>query len=1476
MTDNGGVFAPAAFWSDKGSSPPIPWEEWIENFEVYLIARGNTSTWTVERKVATLKHCLGVAGHAAYREIESMPAVGATEYEKVVFRLSKRFAVEKGLAARRMDFAARKQNQGESVREFVGALRKLAGKCMFPITADDAIITQLTVNTTSDAVREKLLNAKEGTSFEELIALATRTEINEKEAKSLGNSVNGHSMFDKTDINQVRSQRGAGYRARGSTSRRTPMLNSASCGRCGNTGHDAQSNKCPARRVECWRCRREGHYAKFCGSRNQMGVNYVDTSLEGNEASPVVGDPYEEEPTASYRSMGAINSNVQIYYLSYQPLGNQILVMADIEDRKINFLVDTGASVSILNVQDFGGKVSDLTKTPIVLKSYKGECIENLGYFRSTVRVGERVAACGFFVVRSGRSLLGCDALQALGLRIDCSRMKCEINEITEENVREKFGDLFENRLGKVLGFEHAVREKRGARPLQQKVRRLPLTVREQVREELERLETSDVIERIESSEWISALVVVSRKDGRIRLCVDLRAVNAAIVADVFPLPHFEDLLTRLGSARVFSKLDARSAYHQVELAENSRDLTAFITPWGLFRFKRVPFGLASAPAAFQRLMEQILWGIEGVIIYLDDVLIFGENEREHDDRLQAVLLAIRKAGMVLNAKCVIRVTEIEFVGYSIGAGGIRPTAGNMRAIEDLPEPRNASQIKSVLGTTSFYMRCVPNFSTIAEPLRRLLKADSPFVWGKEQGDAFKKLKNEIVNAKPLAVFDHTKETIVATDASNVGCGACLLQVHADGERPVSFASCALSDAQMKYSAGEKEALAVVFAVERWRIFLYGRRFRVRTDHQALVALLGSTTSVRASMRIARWAERLREYNFSVEYKPGANNNVPDMLSRLPTNERFQTQGDDDKVIAFLEGLLKPISYMEIAAQSESDTELINVRKWLITNNRELVKRVWWPIIAELSVENMIVMRSNRVVLPVSLRQRAIDIAHRDAHQGIVRTKQRLRQIYWWPGMDSDTELAIKNCGICSSSERTATARTAPIVTTPWPSSAWERLAVDIRGPDSSCGLQCRFAVVIIDYFSKWVEVELMAEVTAHKLVEMFRKLIHREGIPQEIVSDNGVQFISQEFTKMIEEFGIKHIKTPVYHPMSNGLCERFNRTLGGFLETAKHTGGDLRKKLVEMIGAYNSTPQATTGKSPAELIHGKRMRTKLDITNHQKEYTEEHETLRQQIAAKQLKQKIYADQRRAAKQEEYNVGDWVRTKKPQAKKGETRYNLPARIERRYGKNTFKISDGRIWHQNQFIRGKPSIGAATVRQQTVQGAPEHPVWYGSLNCFDDEENAEVVDNEQDPGEESRTGSASQPKVDRSGSNSVGGSLDADHTEAVQTINEQPEDICDEKEPDTDHITQPVDDGSMKKIERAPTRDSSAMEVEEGGLAECPSDEEFHDVETTPRAAQKAAVKKRTAEDPNTPETCIRKASHRIRKRPKYLDDYVSR
>ena len=346
-------------------------------------------------------------------------------------------------------------------------------------------------------------------------------------------------------------------------------------------------------------------------------------------------------------------------------------------------------------------------------------------------------------------------------------------------------------------------------------------------------------------------------------------------------------------------------------------------------------------------------------------------------------------------------------------------------------------------------------------------------------------------------------------------------------------------------------------------------------------------------------------------------------------------------------------------------------------------------------------------MLPKQLRHRAFEIAHEDGHQGIVKTKQRLRDIFWWPSMDKFTENAIRECNLCANHDKTAKFTAAPISTTPWPETPWSRLAIDIRGSDSSLGVRCRFAIVVIDYFSKWAEVEFAPDVKGSRVVEMLHRLFHREGIPKEILSDNGSQFVSREYRSLLTAYGIKDLKTPLYRPEANGLVERFNRTLGDFCATAKARGGEFASQMTEMLGAYIATPQTTTGCSPAELLHGRPMRTRLHVQNQPtppKTTIELEETRQRVVERRQKAQKEYADHRRAAKTEnKLSVGGQARIKEPSSLKGQPKCSEPMTITGQAGKHSFRLEDGKLWHQDRL---SPMTSTPVAEREGGEEQPE--------------------------------------------------------------------------------------------------------------------------------------------------------------------------
>ena len=377
----------------------------------------------------------------------------------------------------------------------------------------------------------------------------------------------------------------------------------------------------------------------------------------------------------------------------------------------------------------------------------------------------------------------------------------------------------------------------------------------------------------------------------------------------------------------------------------------------------------------------------------------------------------------------------------------------------------------------------------------------------------------------------------------------------------VSCASRKLTPSEQKYSTGEREALACLWAIERWHTYLWGREFELVTDHKPLITLLSSFGTGHQPMRIARWSARLLNYNYTVKYKPGEENAVADALSRLPVEVTEDSCYPDAREefgsvcnIVFDESGISKSDFSESCTSDEVYTSVANyiVKGWPV-DQRHIEKNLlpYYRIREELSLHEDIIFRGDRVVVPTDLQCGLVDKAH-EAHQGIVRTKQRLRQLYWFPKMDSLVQEKVKHCVICKAHDKTAITRTPPMQSVPLPSKPWQKLGIDIVGPDDSTNQDCRFAITLIDYYSKWPEVAFVRTVTTDSVIEFLLTVFSREGFPEEIVSDNGVQFTSHKFQKFLSDRNIKHTKSAVFHPQGNSEIERFNRVLGDTIQTAR------------------------------------------------------------------------------------------------------------------------------------------------------------------------------------------------------------------------------------------------------------------------------------------------------------------------------------
>lgn len=1293
------VPSPPLFLPQVGE-PPITFATWRKIFDNYMLAIHATgNTWPDVRKRAVLLQCLGPEGQRIFYDL---PDQGTT-FDQAMAALEKHFVPKVNVIAWRHKFRHRLQRADETASQYVAALRSLASQCQFGAMEGEMIRDQLISCAYLSAVKDKLL-MEDDLNLDKAQTLACQIEEAVKNSTLLSSAKNPPTasvQAIRATSAQFRGKKGA-RPAKPSATDRHSASSDRKCYRCGSNKHVANDKNCPAVSVKCNKCGKKGHFAKVCKS----SVSEVrEVTVPELEVLCV-----DDKPAAAAEEKLTCAVNVEA------PQGNS---------HSLKLIVDTGASVSILPESMYKSYFADcsLCEPKIRLVTYaKGE-LNVLGCLPATVYIADdNKVSTHFYIVKAGSPLMGLDLIKALNVNIMGGKVNTarqHAQNVTVNNI----DSTSPQQLGCVKGFIHKVQVNNTVQPVRQKLRRLPLSIREEVSEELNRLLQAGIIERVDASEWVSPLVVARKRSGGIRLCVDLREPNKSVIMDCYPLPHMEDLFSSLAGATHYSQIDLSSAYHQLPLHTESRNLTAFITHDGLYRFTRVPFGLASAPSAFQKMMQTILKGLPGVQNYLDDIIVSGESKEQHDEHLQAVLQRLKDANLQINYdKSSFGQTSIPFLGHVISKEGLRPSAEHLTAIADAPAPKDMPALRSFLGLTSWFSKFLPNYATLVEPLRQLLRSSpqSELQWDSDAEKSFTKLKAMLLESPVLAVFDPKLPTFITTDASDYGLGGVLTQLHSGNqERIVAFASRTLSAAERKYSTTEKEALACVWAVERWRTYVWGHRFTLRTDHQALTTLLNTKGMNRAGMRIARWSAKLMCYQYDMQYKPGSENVMADCLSRLPltdSNTAAEADGDLSTEIAEIT-IHNALPLADFKAECENCPILTQLRQVIHSGWPKVKKALpaelqpFFLVRHELAVEAPLIVRGTRLLVPEALQERIVHLAH-EGHQGVVRTKQRLRELYWWPHMDDLVHQVLLSCSICQSCDKTARAAPAPLQPVDLPGGPFQHVAIDIVGPFERAAYDCRFAITFIDYFSKWPEVAFTSNATTATVLKFLSNVFAREGNPLEITSDNGPQFTSSAFADFLKERGIKHIRTSVYHPQSNGCVERFNRVLKDCIQAAEVAQRPWKPAVTEMLQNYRATDHATTGESPFQLLRGRPMRTKLHVLPPTE--SREYDGVRATVIRRQKRSKLYVDSKRGAKVPKFSLGDKVRIRKPfHVGKGERRYTKPLTVLRRTGPSTFVLSDGKRWNaarlslHRETPRRDESNDRATPAETSPRPAARH-------------------------------------------------------------------------------------------------------------------------------------------------------------------------
>jgi len=1185
------------------------WKKWVSAFGLYITSKGVTSD---KQKQAILLHSAGVDVQDVFFTLVGEDE--AKSYADTLKLLNEHFIPKSNIPFERHVFRRIEQGSAETMDSFVCRLRQQARNCEFGTMEDDYIRDQIVDKCYSSQLRRKLLE-KETLTLTAVLNTARAYE-------SVTHQLSAMEKCKEAPAEEVN----AVNKSRPKVAKKYEQKEVRRCYRCDESGHYASDPKCPARSTTCQKCNYKGHYSVCCRTRKGKTTE---------KKAYMVEDENETEQE---------NNEELVFSIEGQSKQGEIKIF--IGGAFVRVLIDSGASCNIISSETYEklkgcGMKCNAKKYGKKLFAYgQSESLPTTGSFKAQVKCTEtgKRSYEEFTVVKgSGKTLLGITTATKLNL-LRVGPPQDHINVIAEgdgEDILRKYHDVFQG-VGKLKNFQLKIHINQEVRPIAQHVRRIPYGLRGKVREQLDDLLQKDIIEAVPDSptEWVSPLVVVPKSDKSVRICVDMRRANEAIIRERHPIPTVEEILLDLNGATVYSKLDLKWGFHQVELDPESRAITTFITHEGLYRYKRLMFGISSAPEKYQQIIHNVLQGCQGVANIADDIIVYGRGIEEHDANLHAVLERIKESGMTLNpAKCEFRLPKLTFFGHELSSKGISPCEEKIAAIQNAGEPKSASEVRSFLGLVQYSAKFIPDFAETAEPLRKLIRKGGKFQFGDEQKEAFDNLKRAITKAETLAYFRDDCKTRIIADAGPSGLGAVLTQLQGNLWRVISYVSRSLTDVERRYSQTEKEALAVVWACERFKLYCYGRSFELETDHQPLECIYGRKS--KPSARIERWVLRLQGYDYNIVYRPGKAN-IADALSRLNVGKDVDESGQKEDFLRCIteSSVPRSLTAKELERASSQDAELLSVRRYILSGEWADCKLPHYVAIKEeLCVIGHIIMRGSRIIIPKSMRKDVLKLAH-EGHQGIVKTKSRLKSKVWWPKMDSEAEILCRSCHGC---QVVGPGRhPEPMKRVRPPSGPWQDLAIDLLGPLPSG----ENILVVVDYYSRYFEVAITRSTTSKRIVELLKPIISRFGVPFSIKSDNGSQLVSSELKTFCEEFGIELRRSPPLWPQANGEVEIQNKTLGKMLKIAQVEGRDWKEELQTFLLSYRSTPQSTTGASPARLMFGREIRTKLPELRPQETLMDEE--IRDRDWQKKIQQKRYADEKRHAEPCDLKPGDKV------------------------------------------------------------------------------------------------------------------------------------------------------------------------------------------------------------------------------------------
>lgn len=1157
------------------------WSTYVRRIEQFMLLNEIKS----ELKVATLVTLVGERTYNLMCDLCSPATPESKTYDQLVTILKDHLEPQRSEIAERQTFRERRQAPNESITEFLQNLKHLSMHCNFGHNLEENLRDQLVIGIANVDIKSRLF-AEKPLTYKKAVELALSLEAAGKHTEKVNDrcSMGGGVVPGSSGGGGIGGDAGEGLHALqprapggGGGGGCSGGGGARACWRCGKAH---RADKCRFKNYSCDQCNKKGHLKVMC----KMASDKVSAKRHN-----FIKDRDSDSDTEMY--------NIRVCASGDKPY----FIGVKIKDVLLNFELDTGSKISAISENCY----KDLFHTykihsdNIKLCSYSGSNIEPIGYILVDATVeGVYENGLKLYIIKNGsRPLLGRSWIRRFNINElyvnNISQNDSEFREEFITELKKNYPSVFTNKLGKC---KKEIRlQLNDKEPVYMRARPVPLALRAAVEGELQRLQREGAIYPVEHSDYGTPIVPVPKASGEIRICGDYKmTINPKLKMDHYPLPRIDELFAALSGGEEYTKIDLTTAYMQVPLHPDSQACTAISTHIGTFAFNRTPYGISCVPEKFQKIMEETLRGLPNTVVFLDDICITGKNRECHKQNVRAVIERLSMMGLTVKInKCDFLKKSVSYLGFIIDKDGLHPDLSKIDAIVKAPTPGNVTQLKAFLGLINYYGKFVPNLSSLLHPLYALLKKEKKWLWSAECEGAFINIKKVLSSDKVLCHYEPALPLVLSVDSSAYGIGAVLAHRYPDSsERPISCASRTLTDTEKNYSQLDKEALAILYGIQKHHQFLFGRNFTLKTDHKPLVYIFGPKGNIpqTAASRLQRWAVKLAAYNFNIEYVTSKDNGNADALSRLPLP---QAHGDViDKqagsCLLLMEEAL-PVTSKDIAMEIKRDKLLSKIYGYVMFG---------WPSICEenekpfyfrrneLYVEHGCILYKYRIVIPQILQNKILTEIH-NGHLGIVKMKSIARNYVYWPSIDKDIESVCRDCEVCRS------VRDAPPRCSihPWefPTAPWQRLHADFAQ------LYGKYYIIVIDAHSKWLEAEEIGSTSARNTITFFRKLFSNFGLPVILVTDNGPPFQSVEFKDFCEKNLIRHTTSAPYRPQGNGAAENSVKLVKKTLKKALREGSDLKDSLSRFLLQYRNCEHATTGVAPAVALLGRRLRNRLD-----------------------------------------------------------------------------------------------------------------------------------------------------------------------------------------------------------------------------------------------------------------------------------------